>query len=221
MRERKLTKQELTDLRTILTERLQAYKGDKHINLNIEPVLLEQIIFEEKISKLIFLEKLFQGYTKTAAISYAKYKAFAIDFDLLKKIDFTGVSFKEVDITGRDFTGSKGVKIEPIYTFVGALTGATLTDTEITGSLDGCFINGTNFEGSKGAKINPQKVPGRDLSYATLIDVEITGPLDNCNIKGTIFDEKTNVDDLYKVETKRLVKNINDAFNTPYKEIEE
>lgn len=79
-------------LRKDLVSELLKYEGNEKIKLDLSIEELEDLIFTFNCS----------GARKIA-----------INFELIKKLDLSGVSFDNVDIRHLDFTGSKGVKINP------------------------------------------------------------------------------------------------------------
>lgn len=90
---------------------LAQYDGIDKIRLDMSHVMLE---------KLIFLQEE-EGR-----------KTFAFDFNLIKKIDLSGVSFDDVSVEYVDFTGSKGeTAINPQTVFLGSLVGTTLSDVKL------------------------------------------------------------------------------------------
>lgn len=219
MKETNLTKKEIKQIRDVLRERLENYNGTEHIQLDIEPKTLKQIIFEEKINSLIYLESLINGFSRESAKQEATYYTFAIELNLLKKLDLTGIDFFKVDVRGENFTGSKGVSLSPQFVYLQDFSYTTLTDVTILATFHDCKIVGTNFKGSKGAIIEPQTIYSRNLANAILIDTEIKGNLDDCNIEGTIFDKNININDLYQKKSKQILSNINKAFEEPKKKI--
>ena len=108
--------------------------------------------------------------------------------NVLNKFDFTGISFDNVDITSTDFTGSKGVKINPQTILNKFFYNTKLCDTEIEGSFDDVIVyHYTDFTGSKGAKINPQTLGRKDLVGIKLCDTEIIGSFAGVDIRNTDF----------------------------------
>jgi len=207
-----LTKQNIKEIREILKERLENYQGSEHLKLDIEGYDLAKIIFDEKIDKLEFLKNILEGHSIDNSKEYATYSEFAIDFNLLKKLDLTGVPFFNVDVRGINFAGSKGVHISPQFVYLLDLSYTTLTDVKILSTFHDCKIIGTNFEGSICAEIEPQKVHSKNLSYAILKDVKIRGYIDGCITEGTIFDENLNIEDLYESKSRKIINNINKTF---------
>ncbi len=128
----------------------------------------------------------------------SSYKKFAIPERLLKKIDFSNISFDNVDIRGMDFTELKGVKINPQTVYAQNLSRCKFSGVEFIGPFDGIYLYETDFTGSKGAKINPQRVFEKDLSYCIFSGVEFIGPFDGATLlyadftgsKGAIVDRK-------------------------------
>ena len=115
------------------------------------------------------------------------YKKFAIPERLLKKIDFSNVSFDNVDIRGMDFTELKGVKINPQTVYDQNLSRCKFSGVEFIGPFDGIYLYETDFTGSKGAKIKPQKFLRKELIGCTLSGVEFIGPFDGTYLRETDF----------------------------------
>ena len=154
----------IEQLRKLLTEKLIEYKesGEKdHIKLDIDKKIFEQILFENK--------------------------KIAIPDNLWKLLDLSGVSFDGINVMGVDFTGSKGVVIDPQTVHDKDLRNTKLAGVEIKGSFDGVCVYSTDFTGSKGGVLNPQKVEGKNLRNAKLAGVEIKGSLDGVKLGGTDF----------------------------------
>ena len=101
-------------------------------------------------------------------------------------VKFIGL-FDGVDISGANFTGSKGAKINPQTIFVKDLERTKCTDVEFIGPFDDAKISGANFTGSKGAKINPQTIYKKNLRGTRCTDVEFIGPFDRIMISGADF----------------------------------
>ena len=150
--------------RKMLTDKLYKYQrngGKDHIKLDIDKKILQQILFENN--------------------------EIAIPDNLWKLLDLSGVSFDGIDVMKIDFTGSKGVVIDPQTVYDKDLSNAKLAGVEIKGSFDGVDVYGTDFTGSEGAIIDPQEVSSKDLSYAKLAGVEINGSFDGVDVRGTDF----------------------------------
>ncbi len=113
--------------------------------------------------------------------------SFAIDFNLVKKLDLSNFSFDNVNIRFLNFKGSKGVKINPQKVYNKDLSYCILEGAEVEGSFDDALIYYTNFKGTNGIEINPQKVRGKNLAGAVLTDTTITGSFDGTYIRGTEF----------------------------------
>ncbi len=164
----KLCSEQIAKLRKVLKSELKNYDVAKNGYgvVELDPSILEQVIFWRKADGIL---------------------GFAIDLDLIKKLDLTGISFDNVDISCKDFSGSKGARINPQTVKDKNLSFTTLEGVTIIGPFDGCNINATNFTGSQGAKINPQTVRGKNFEHTQLTDAEIIGPFDDCSIISTNF----------------------------------
>ncbi len=180
----------IRQVRKLLIEGLREYKESglkDYITLDIDKKLLHDILF---------------GLGK-----------FAIPDDLWKLIDLSNVSFDGIDVRHVDFTGSKGVKINPQKVMGKNLYKTKLTDVEIENSLfgkanfNGVSVLKTDFTGSKGKEvvINPQKVWNKDLRFAKLENVKINGSLDDVEVACTDFTRSSGaVIDPQKVCWKNL-----------------
>ena len=160
----------IEELRKMLTEKLIKYKesGEKdHIKLDIDKELFQQILF--------------------------KNKKIAIPDNLWKLLDLSGVSLDGVDVKEINFTGSKGVVIDPQKVCNKDLSNTRLSGVEIRGSFDGVDVMGVDFTGSKGVVIDPQTVKYASLNGTKLAGVEITGSLDGVDVRGTDFTESKGV----------------------------
>ena len=102
-------------LRKKLIKELSKLEDGIHIKLDYDPIILENLFFEE---------------------NHGGCKKFASDFprEVLTKIDFINVDFKEFDASEFDFTGLYNVHLNPqtIYRrdlFNSILRGVTFTDS--------------------------------------------------------------------------------------------
>ena len=164
-------------VRKVLYERLLKLgsKIKEPIKLDIEKELLEAILFDKQEN----------GGKKFA---HRFDEEFEHPFDkIIYKIDLTDVSFDGVYVGSIDFTGSKGVKINPQTIKNKVLFGTKLSGVEIIGPFDGVDIRTTDFTGSRGAKINPQTVKSKRLCGTELCDTEIIGSFAGVDITGTDF----------------------------------
>jgi uncharacterized protein YjbI with pentapeptide repeats len=165
------TKEELKEvlrkkLRKELEAKLNNYGGNKIVILNLEPKEIEKIIFKVKTNHLVE----------------------ALDFELIKRLDLTGVSFDGVDIRKHNFKGSYGVQINPQTVYQKDCCKVNFCDTEIIGGFVDAFIVGADFTGSYGAKINPQTVSNMACMFVNFCDAELVGLLDGADICGAKLD---------------------------------
>lgn len=101
------------------------------------------------------------------------------------KIDYSNVSFDNVDLSTFDFTGMIGVKINPQTIYNKNLTNTILNGVEFIGEGDifkDVKIRWTSFKDSRGAKINPQTICDKDLTGCVLRDVVFYQSDDSMNI---------------------------------------
>ncbi len=156
-----LNKKHLSIIRKTLTDELENYTGKDYIKLEIDEFRLKQILVENG--------------------------SFAIDFNLVKKLDLSNFNFSKVDISTLDFTNSNVSTIDPQKVLNRDLHLCKLNGVELTGTFDDVLIVGTDFTGSKGARINPEKVAYRNLSCAKLTDAKLTKDVKSVYIAGTDF----------------------------------
>ena len=178
-----MEKKNIESLRVLLIEKLKEYKKSNekgHIKLNIDKQIFRQILFEDN--------------------------QFAIPNNLWKLLDLSGVSFDGVKISYIDFTGSKGVVIDPQKVYDKNLFDTKLAGVEIKGSFDGVNIMKTDFTGYKGEVVmDPQKVYKKSLRGTKLANVEIKGLLDDVDVVGADFTGSNGaVMDPQKVYNKNL-----------------
>lgn len=166
MKNRKLTYEEIFEIRKFLVKELINIKNNEYIKLDLGEGVLEQIIFN---------------------INEDDRKVFVFDNTLMSKLDLTEISFDNVDVRGYDFTGTHGVKINPQTVWNRNFENTRLNGVEIIGPFDDCFIQTTDFTGSRGVVINPQTVWDKDFELTKLNDVEIIGSFDDCFIQRTDF----------------------------------
>ena len=74
-------------------------------------------------------------------------KTFAFPIELMKKVDFRGISFDNFFAYGFDFSLFKGISIDPQKVFDKDLSYANLNGVIITNTFDGVTVNGTEIEG--------------------------------------------------------------------------
>jgi len=86
----------ISEIRNYLVSKLETYEGEP-ILLNIDKDILHKLIFTEVLDE-------YSDYRK---------KIFGLSTEILKKIDFSNISFDGVDVIDIDFTGMKGVHLDP------------------------------------------------------------------------------------------------------------
>ncbi len=171
---------DIEELREKIRDGLIPYDSKEKIQLNMTPENLEKIIF--------------------ITGEYGE-RTFAFDFELIKKLDLTGVSFKNVMVKNTNFRDSKGVKFNPQEVFHKSLYNCVLGDAELTGPLDDAFVEKANFRGCKGAVIDPQKISGKCMRNAKLADVQIIGSFDGVDITGVDFTDAEIVESSEEIDT--------------------
>ena len=185
---KKYSKESIKKIKDYFYEQLAAYNGEK------------KILFEGFDSDLV----------KEVLFSKSVYYYFEKNMDIYKKIDFSNISFDNVNVAGIDFRGLSGARLNPQTVYNKSLRYSKLCDAEIIGDFDGVQITGTDFKGSKGAKINPQTVYEKDLRYSKLCDTEIIGSFDGVFIESTDFkgSKKAEIDPQTKYDKGKKLKKI-------------
>ena len=156
----------IIELREKLKKYLEEYSLDKKIKLIDEKQILNDVIFTKE--------------------SY-KYKEFALDFELLKKIDFLHISFDNVNIKGLDFTDCLNVFINPQTIYDKNLEYTILNGVTFTGNFKDAKIVGANFKGSKNAIIDPQTIHLKNFRETVLTDALLVNSFDDAFILKTDF----------------------------------
>ena len=159
----------IEEIRKVLVDELKGYEG--------EPVLLA---IDSKILSMI----LFDTYKK----DNSEYKKFSEELNsVIKKIDFSNVSFDNFYASSVNFTGLKGVKINPQTVARKNLYYSCFCGVTFIGPFDGVSITNSRFAGSKGAVINPQTIRNKDMHGAILSSVIFIGSFDKVIIKYADF----------------------------------
>ena len=160
-----LNEEQLETLRDYLINRLDEYEGNKKIKIDIDPKILEKLIFTYKKSK------------KTEEL----YKTFELSITKVKKLDLSDISFDDFNAFEFDFSGLYGVKLNPQKVFNKDLRYAKLKGVEITGPLDDCMMYFTDFTGSVGAAMSYSQYVkyGRNCNVddVEITDLEIKDPV--------------------------------------------
>lgn len=157
---------------------LSSYEGEEKVKLiGITPKNLERVIFPEE--------------SELHPDKYYSNKRILLcrdDWELIKKLDLSDITFRNVDIDGLDFTGSYGVKINPQIVFDKSCRLTKFKDVEFVGSFDDVDIYGADFTGSKEAFISISKV--RDCRDTNFNDAFVVGLYGNnktdANVKNKV-----------------------------------
>lgn len=156
----------ITRLRKILIDELKDYPG-KPILLPFDDVLLEKILFDYSC---------YRGKEFETSIS-----------EILTKINYSNISFKNFNALKFDFSSYVGIKINPQELWQYDLNYAICKGVEFTGSFDNVKIRGTNFTGSTGVKIDPQTIDSKSLLKTICCDVEFIGSFDGVMLESANF----------------------------------
>ena len=166
-----MRKEKIDELRKFLMSELSNYKGEP-IKLDLPSEILESILFFKDLDGR-------KGFNLLLA------------HQILKKINFEGISFDNFDCQSIDFRGLKGIVINPQKIYEKNLKGAILEGVTI--HIDnyqdfyGVAISGANFKGAKLDRkglipINPQMIANKNLRRCVLDGVLFTGPFDDAKV---------------------------------------
>ena len=108
-----------------LKGKLESYEGEAK-KLNVRSEIAEELLFD---------------------IDENGMKSFAFPLDLMKKVNFDGISFDGFFAYGFDFTGFKGVALDPQKVFDKDLSYANLNGVTIINTFDDVTLKGVNSEG--------------------------------------------------------------------------
>ena len=106
-------------------EELERYEGEPR-KLNVRSELAEEILFN---------------------IDEFGMKTFAFPVELMKKVNFDGISFDGFLACGFDFTGFKGISLDPQKVFDKNLSYANLNGVTIINTFDDVKLDGVQSEG--------------------------------------------------------------------------
>ena len=147
----------IKELKEFFIDTLKDYEGKPILLKEMDPKLLKEIIFEHvspEAVKALMLEVVNSlSSSKTNALPeyniVGHYYCGNTWENLKRKIDLSNVSFDNVDVELVDFTGTKGVKLNPQKVYDKSLYGAKLNGVEIIGNIDGVETHLTDFSGAK------------------------------------------------------------------------
>lgn len=159
-------------IKKVITE-LKLYNGSEPTKLGFDNETLEEILFDT-------IERFGQ-----------KLRLFALPIEILKKIDYERISFKDVCIEHVDFTGLRNVIIDLDEIYNKSLYHTKLSGVKITGSFVNANIEYTNFTGCS-VELIPQIVRNKSLENAVLDGVTFAGVFDNTIISGADFRNSKN-----------------------------
>ena len=120
-----MEKEMVTLIREGLKQELENYEGEAK-RLNVRSEVSEKILFD---------------------IDEFGMKTFAFPVELMKKINFDGISFDNFFAYGFDFAGFKGIVIDPQKVFDKDLSYANLNGVTIINTFDDVKLDGVQSEG--------------------------------------------------------------------------
>lgn len=159
--------------KNVITE-LKLYNESEPTKLGLDNEILEEILFDT-------IERYGQ-----------KLRLFALPIEILKKIDYYGISFKDVCIEYIDFTELINVIINLDEIYNKSLYHTKLSGVKIIGSFVNANIEYADFTGCKDIELIPQIVLNKSLLGARLDGVTFMGSFDNTIIRGANFKNSKN-----------------------------
>ena len=170
----------------VITE-LELYNGSEPTKLGFDNETLEELLFD------------------TVEKSGQKLRLFALPIEILKKIDYEGISFKDVCVEYVDFTEFKNVTINLDEIYNKSLYHTKLSGVNIKGSFVNANIEYADFTGCKDIELIPQIVLNKSLLGARLDGVTFMGSFDNTIIRGANFrNSKNAIINVEKLASKDL-----------------
>lgn len=178
-----MKKSSVIELRKVLVEKLANYEG-RPVKLDLDNDILEELLFDHHYGKQ-------EGHYKDFA---EEFNNDYLPYDILRKIDFTGVSFKDFRCyqIGDGYTG---ITINPQEVYKKDLSSAKLGGVFL--ELDergfkGVHIFSTSFKGAKMKDgslitISPQDLSSKSLAASIFDGVRFDGSFDGTNIVGADF----------------------------------
>lgn len=161
MNKKILADEKIKRLREMFVNELEQYDGVEPIKFDIEPNLLQSIIFKQITvpNNMPILPK-------------KKKKVFALPDKCLEKIDFDNVSFDGFDSCEVDYSKLHNVKINPQKIYNKNLSFCDFASVQFKGSFNDTVIKGSSFKKSKGAVIDLTKL--RKNGYISLKQTHLT-----------------------------------------------
>lgn len=174
-------------IRKALIEVLEEVNTKKTIKLPYSKEELKGIIFDKKIDD-----------------NKKEYYVIAKELNkVIHKINFTNISFDDVNVEKVDFSKMHCVKINPQKVYKKSLEYANVTGVKFitdddknsqTDLFENVRIRGTKFDRNKKIKLNPQTVFRKDLTESKLKGINFTGcSFDDVTLVNTDFTGSTGV----------------------------
>lgn len=152
-------------LREKLIQELSQVENGVHVRLDYDSRILDLLLFRSEGER------------------ESRNKKFALPESVLKKIDFSNVSFDYFFAEKYDFSNLYGVKLNP-QTLCGKILSHTkLKGVEFIGPFDGARIEGADFTGSIGARIDAMKLYIEPSNYSNIKKHN----LEDCKFFGVTF----------------------------------
>lgn len=146
-----------------------------------QPILIDSI--ESDLLKEILFKKTIESVNGNLVVKYSLRKGYN---NLYKKIDFSNVSFDDVEVCGNNFDGWINVSLNPQKVYQKNLSYTKLKGVIIRGPFKGCFVHGMDTTGSIGSIICTETIALMDLAYTVLTDAIVIGSFDNIDTEGMI-----------------------------------
>lgn len=151
-----LDRDNIRKLRDKLEELLKNYHGEEKIKITYDLDAIHEIIFNGVVDWEYFNKHkmLLESLDMLDKIVYYN---FAFNIELMKKLDFTGISFDTFRANNIDFTGFDGVSLNPETLYKQEIICSKLNGVKIIGSLEECTCYHADFTGSTGGIMSKTK----------------------------------------------------------------
>ena len=120
-----MEKELIEEIRKVFKHELESYEGEPR-KLNVQSEIAEKILFNVDENGM---------------------KTFAFPLELMKKVNFEGISFNGFFAYGFNFTGFKGISLDPQKVYDRDLSYANLNGVTIINTFDDVTLDGVESEG--------------------------------------------------------------------------
>ena len=138
---------------------------------------INELLSNEDIERILF-------YHRSTSKNYRYVEKQVFEYLKLRNCDMSGICFDNVEISGLDFDGLIGVKINPEGR---DLDNCKFKGVIFTGSFKDSSVKNIDFTDSKNAIINVSEVEHRSIAYSKMSGVKFIGSFDYADVAYTDF----------------------------------